>query len=178
MEPTKDASPKKTLDLACIGILLENATPQEVNSASQDLIAFRSVTSGTHMVVLTNYPDEFLQLGRVVDFQTMRCPDMSRASVSKYNEEQKVFLRMFLIWKVYYVNQCPAVPPCAKYFYKRRVLIPGASSTKLRKDRPGYPVLERPSTISRDLPPGQSPNINRLPPQHTLNNWVFNPFFL
>ena len=166
----------ESIPLACIGILLESATPAEVNRASLDLIAFKQTNPGHHMQVMTNFPSEFVGIGRVLGFHVMSLPDLSPSSTSSMNVQQKAFLQCFDTWKAYYSHRKPAPPSIAAHFYHTRVAVPDVEKVRISIGDPHYPVIERPAN-ERLVPPGTTPNINKIPPRHNMNNWLPNPFW-
>ncbi len=70
-----------------------------------------------------------------------------------------------LVWKLYYMNECPEIPQGAQKVYYKKVGNFGKKLMRLRKDVPHYPSLYNPGD-NIVVPPSKSPNINQIPTKY------------
>ena len=69
------------------------------------------------------------------------------------------------IWKLYYVEQCPEIPSGNVVVYEKQVDSAEVKRLVMRPGDPRYPSLFNPQD-NRMVPPGKSPNINKIPPRY------------
>jgi hypothetical protein len=81
------------------------------------------------------------------------------------------------MWKLYYVKECPPAPPQSVSCYKKQVTNLQRKKIILRQGQPRYPTLINPGD-NRIVPPGKSPNINKIPPRVPNNqpSMLYQPF--
>lgn len=79
-------------------------------------------------------------------------------------------------WKLYYEVRRPDIPTGATQVYYQRVGNNGVKRIKLQKDAEHYPSLYNPSD-NRIVPPGMSPNIQKIPP-YAPRNFPTTPYRL
>jgi hypothetical protein len=134
------------------GMLLESEDPRVVSAAVRDLHAYRTtIDSRDRLIVATNTPD---LLKPTAD-------SLGEVSVILYLETMAPRTE-FRIWKAYYVTTEPVPPQHAELFFSSKV---GTDDQHvLRFDRGYSPVPDEPAGV-REVPPGTSLTINKLPPR-------------
>ena len=148
-----------------LGVDWDKPTQRVLNAILRDaLIYSRLLPPNAHLTIVSPNPNLFVGSDRVprddvglYDFGGIR-----------FALEKKDDATTCDVWKLYYEVKRPAIPSGAKQVYYSRVGNNGVKRIILRKDDTRYPSLENPSD-QRVVPPGRSPNINKIPIRYSGN---------
>lgn len=138
------------------GVAWDKDCPEVLNAITIDVLAYNRVVPNTSRLVLVCQDFGFLNpLSSVAGIEITSDPDLRTACE---------------IWKLYYVETCPAIPSNGKHVYQKKVTNFGVNHTELNKGREGYPSLWNASD-NVIVPPSLSPNINKIPPRYFPNGY-------
>lgn len=146
-ESREVGSPKEEV---YFGVDWDSTTIQVLNAIVMDIMSYQRFIPNTSSLVVVCKEAKFLK--RVSAALNIRVED----SASEQNKCST--------WKLYWVEACPAVPNQATTCFEKQVTTLERNTLVMRKGDPRYPSLERPGD-SRMVPPGKSPNVNRIPPR-------------
>lgn len=142
------------------GVGWDKPTIQVLNAIVMDVLAFRRLLKPNEdLLLVCQEGASFLK--RV------------SSSIGVRLSDKPADVKSCLTWKLYWVERCPPVPPSASDCYEKRVSTNERKVLVLKRDEARYPSLFNPSD-NHVVPPGLSPNINKIPPRHG-NGYVSGP---
>lgn len=149
--PTPRLLVRSTRTPVYFGVAWDKESPEILNAIAIDVLAYNRVVPSTSRLVVVSSDYGFLEtIGAITGVELSSDP-----SIREKCE----------IWKLYFLEECPEIPPQGKHVYQKKVGNFGTDRVALRQGQPGYPSLYNP----RDnvmVPTGRSPNINRIPPRY------------
>ena len=153
-KPTSRVLVRSTKTPMLFGIGWEIQSPQILNAVLMDVLSYNRVVPTTCRLVVVCSDIEFLNtVASITGVEITSDADMKKQCE---------------IRKLYFQNECPSAPPQGKHVYTKRVGNEDKSVTRLTQGQPGYPSLYNPSD-NIVVPPGRSPNINKIPPRYSSN---------
>jgi hypothetical protein len=147
------------------GVVWDKATPRVLAAILRDVMAYsRLLPPGVNLTLVTDNPMMFVGSNRVPRTED-GLYDLGGILVGIERRTDGIECAA---WKLYYEVKRPPIPSGAKQVYYSRVGDNGTKRIELSKDDPRYPSLHNPQD-ERIVPPGKSPNINKIPPRYYSN---------
>ena len=138
--------PKATV---LFGVGWDQPTIQVLNAIIMDVLSYQRLVPNSAKLVVVCDDAAFLE----------RVSGALRVEVSDSTKDKNACT----VWKLYYVVDCPPSPPQAEQCYSKQVTNLEVKRLVMRQGQPRYPSLVNPGD-NRMVPPGKSPNINKIPP--------------
>ena len=159
--PSRDVG--STKEQVFFGVDWDQPTIQILNAIVMDILSYQRFLPNSAELVVVCKDTKFLN--RVTGALGVKVTDNTSAS-----NDCKT-------WKLYFVEECPPIPPQAISCFQKHVTNLKRKKIILRQGQPRYPSLVNPGD-NRMLPPGKSPNINKIPPRMGNNqpSMLYTPF--
>lgn len=134
------------------GVDWDKESPEMLNAITIDVLAYNRIVPNSCRLVVVCKDGTFLDtLSSITGLEV----------TSDVNARNKCE-----VWKLYYLEQCPDLPPNGKHVYQKKVSNSMTDSpVTMTQGREGYPSLWN-SSDNVIVPPGRSPNINKIPPRY------------
>lgn len=136
-------------ELVYFGVDWDEKTTTILNAIATDILSYQRIVPASGRLVVVCKDAAFLK--RIGDALGVDVLDGAP------------FHKKCRVWKLYYIKARPPVPESADTCYEKQVSKPYKRVLRMTQDDSRYPSLYNPGD-NRVVPPGKSPNINKIPP--------------